>query len=160
MDVGGYAHLVNLFLHVLGQLPQRGLVGHDGEGEVALAVFALDGGRAPVFLDGGQLFELDYPAGGGGDGELLDVGDAGAVGLFQAHDDVVFLAVFLEESGGHAVDSVADIHGHGGAVEAVECQFLLVEGYLELGAVFVAAYLGVACTGHIVHHALAQLVGE
>ena len=35
----------------LGEFLQRGVERHDGEGEVALAVLALNGGRAPVFFD-------------------------------------------------------------------------------------------------------------
>ena len=160
VDVGGYLHLVELMLHALCQLLQRGVVGHDGEGEVALAVLALDGGRAPVLLDFGQFLELDDFARGCGDGELLDVGDGGAVLLAEADHDVVLLAVLLEESGGHAVDAVADVEGHGGAVEAVEGQFLLVEGDLELGAVLVAADLGVAGAGDVLFDALLELLGE
>ena len=160
MDFGGFVHLVEFVLDVHGQFLERGVVGHDGEGEVALAVFALDGGRAPVFLNLAEFFEFDDGAGGGGNGELLDVGDGGAVFLAEAYDDVVLLAVFLEVAGGHAVYAVADIHGHGGAGEAVEGELLLVEGNLEFGAVFVARYLGVAGAGDVLFDALLEFLCE
>ena len=159
VDVGRDAYLVYLFLHVLSQFLQGGLIGHDGEGEVSLAVFALDGGRAPVLFDGGKLLELDDLAGGGGDGELLDVGNGGAIFFLEAYHDVVVFAVFFEIACVHAVDTVADVEGDGGAVEAMTGEFFFVEGDFELGAVFVAANLGVAGTGYIVHDLLAQLVG-
>ena len=160
VDACRHVHLVDFVLYTHGEVAQRGLVGHDGEGEVALAVFALDGGRAPVFGDGGELFELDGLAGGGGDGELFDVGDGVAVFLAQADDDVVFLAVLLEVAGGHAVDAVADVEGHGALVEAVEGEFLLVEFYLQLGAVFVAADAGVAGAADVLLHTASEFLGE
>ena len=151
--------MVDLLLHLSSQLFEGGLERHDGEGEVTLAVFALDVGRAPVFLDLCQLVELHDLAGGGHDGELFDVGDAVAVFLFEAAYDVVFLAVFFQVAAGHSVDAVAYVGGHRCVVESVEGKFLLVEGYLQFCAIFIAAYLGVACAFHVVVDKFFEVVG-
>ena len=107
MYLGGDVHLVELALHTHGEFLQRGSVGHDGKCQVALSVFALDGGRAPVLLDFGQFFKFYDFAGGGWYGELFDVGDCVAVFLAQTHHDVVFFTVLFQEAGNHAVDAVA-----------------------------------------------------
>ena len=79
-----------------------------------MAVLALDGWGYPVFFHAGQLFQLDGLSGGGGEGQLFNVGDAAAVVFFEAADDVVFVTILFQESAVHAVYAVADTGGYGG----------------------------------------------
>lgn len=133
-------HLVNLYLRVGHHLAHGHSVHHGRDGDLALAVLALDGGRGVAFHHCAYVAYTHLRACGSGDGYVLYVGYVRAAFRLVHHLDVVLLAVFAELGRDCAVDAVTQGVCHGLHVQPVHGQLLAVEIHVVFRLVVSTGY--------------------
>ncbi len=132
-------HLVDERRCVGDDFAHGAILHHGGDGDDALTVFALDGGRVEALHHGSHFLESHGSAAGVVEQDVLDGLDALAlVGVVQDLD-VILVAVLTEVTCRGAVDAVAQGVGRRAQVQTVDGQFLAVEVHLVFWLIVRAA---------------------
>ena len=159
-DLRRNLHLAQLAAGTLHQVAQHGVGSGDRlDGDNALAVFTLDGGRCHALDHLAYVAQTDALALVVVDQDILDVFDRLPELGRITHLDVVFLAILAIFRGGRSVDTVAQVERNACHVQPMDRQFLSVEINLILGDVVASADVHLRTALHRAH-ALCHLGGH
>ena len=155
--VAGLVHLVDERLGVGDDFTHGTVLDNGRNGDDALAVLTLDGGRVELLGDGTHPLEADAGTHSVIEHDVLDVADAAAVLGIIHYLDVILHTVLAEVARRRTVDAVAQGSGGGAQVQAVQRQLLAVKVHMVLGLVVTAADVDIGSTGHFLEDAFQAL---